>query len=951
MDLSEVSLAANGRLCSLKSVKKETPKKRIPLVPYVPPHRRNSSSTNYDKLATKQSDLNYSDHSYASHKLPKTEKMIYSTNDLSDYDLSVCSRTNTNLKEDIAVHEKQTFKFSNENIEKTNIEIKRSVSQSTIESDDYSGTESFEMYNTAEELTSESIISCNEDKESDINAQSPFITEYNASNTKVDLPQKYLNLPVVEKYGKTLSKVKSNDDMHNEGSNLSISATHSNGKVFDKVEKVKKDNLIIGRILDLANVYMNVTFKVMLTELYSKKYSKHIPSTVLQEINFVVSVNNESKIKDVTPTNKKIVNIGPKFLTSEDIGSTFLVKIYNCKSITEIWGKITNATNLKKLDELLKEMKKFYDSEKMVASSIKEGGFYAVYKDDFWHRVKCLKCDKSTALVLFIDQGDEYTFSLENIFELHNKFVLIPAQAIRMSLSDLEDISDCYEAFLILNDKLLEKTVYANMLAYKDNCCTVKLYLKIYEENINIADLVIEQLFKTFLNPKSSIQTEELMHVNVSYISDNKIFVQLFKSNSYAYFTKLLRNATKYLDNKNLQRVQNLNENAIYLVQNPDKKTWYRAKIMKFKSEVAVEALLIDTGANICLNKEDFYHLEKLSSILTKYPEQAIEIQVHELSKFYEHETLEHFQKLTKCPVNLFGLFITKTLENNNIPTIRLFKKESDNSLIPINDKLLLNQKTQGRSMIIVPLNKTESSDNDITHNYQKMLKMREMQRSLSLLSLSTVLDPPKIPKHYCGVHIISADNPSNFTIQLLSSKCGELKKLGCELSDACNSYKGSPLTVKTVKIGQLYAAKYDDYDNKWYRVYVCQLMTDTKSANVYYCDYGYYKEVNIENIVPLVSQFHQLPYQAVWAQLYGIKPIFERWTLDDASRFKDLTQLKNFACIIKSKESFKPQCCQTLIPITVETVYSLELVDNSTEDDIYIADILVEERRALKCK
>ncbi|OXU19144.1 hypothetical protein TSAR_010915 [Trichomalopsis sarcophagae] len=928
-----VSLAANGRLCSLKSVKKEIPKKRIPLVPYVPPHRRNSSSTNCDKLAPKQSDLNYSDHSYASNKLPKTEKMIYSTNDLSDDDLSVCSRTNTNLKEDIAVHEKQTFKFSNENIEKTSIEIKRSDSQSTIDSDDYSGIESFEMYNTAEELTSESMIFCNEEKESEINAQSPFITEYNASNIKVDLPQKYLNLPVIEKYGKTLRKVKSNDDMHNEESNLSISATHSSGKVFDNVEEVIKHNLIIERILDLANVYMNVTFKVILTELYNKKYSERIPSTVLREINFLVSVNNESKMKDVTPTNKEVVNRGPKFLTSEDIGSTFLVKIYNCKSISEIWGKIMNATNLKKLDELLEEMKKFYDSEKMVASSIKEGGFYAVFKDDFWHRVKCLKCDQSTALVLFIDQGDEYTFSLEKIFELHNKFVLIPAQAIRMSLFDLEDISDCYEAFLILNDKLLEKTVYANMLQCKDNCCNVKLYLKIYEENINIADLVIEQLFKIFLNPKSSIQTEELMPVHVSYISDNKIFVQLFKSKSYAYFTKLLRNATKYLDTKNLQRVQNLNENAIYLVQNPDQKTWYRAKILKFKSEVAVEALLIDTGANISLNKENFYHLEKLSSILTKYPEQAIEVQVHELSKFYEHKTLEHFQKLTKCPVNLFGLFITKILENNNIPTIRLFKKESDNHLIPINDKLFLNQKSEGRSTILIPLNKTESSDDDITHNYQKMLKMREMQRSLSLLSLSTVLDPPKILEHHCDVHIISADNPSNFTIQLLPSKCG------------------SSLTVKTVKIGQLYAAKYDDNDNKWYRVYVCQLMTDTKSANVYYCDYGYYKEVNIENIVPLVSRFHQLPYQAVWAQLYGIKPIFERWTLDDASRFKDLTQLKNFVCIIKSKESFKPQSCQALIPITVETVYSLELVDTSTEDDIYIADILVEERRALKCK
>lgn len=50
--------------------------------------------------------------------------------------------------------------------------------------------------------------------------------------------------------------------------------------------------------------------------------------------------------------------------------------------------------------------------------------------------------------------------------------------------------------------------------------------------------------------------------------------------------------------------------------------------------------------------------------------------------------------------------------------------------------------------------------------------------------------------------------------------------------------------------------------------------MTNTKSASVYYCDYGYYKEVQITNLVPLATQFHQLPYQAVWAELYGNKLI-----------------------------------------------------------------------------
>ncbi|XP_008214693.1 tudor domain-containing protein 7 isoform X1 [Nasonia vitripennis] len=951
MDLSELT---NVEPLVSTILDKNHLSKDIPVLLHEPSYSRNLSSTGYIEFDPRQTNFEYSDCRESLHSIdePSTSKLISWTNASSNNDDSVCYRASTDLKTNISIYknfEEGSFKNTEEN-------NNQPISKSTVIDINYKPeSEQFEMHNANAKKEESDMV----DTQFSFATQDTFENLF-ASNIKATVE----SLPVFEEYDKTknsslnipddVKEVRSNVEKCNETSNLSIGTSNNNllcsREVSDNIKKESDDDSIMQKILDLANVHVNVTFKAMLTELYRKKYSEHIPSTVLQEINFLVSVNNESKIKDVTSSNKEVVNIGPTFLTSEDIGSKVLVKIYDCKSITEIWGKIMNATNLQKLDELLKEMKKFYDSEKMVASSIKEGGFYAVYKDDFWHRVKCLKCDKSTALVLFIDQGDEYTFSLENIFELHNKFVLMPAQAIKMSLSDLEDISDCYEAFIILKDKLLEKTVCATMLQYKDNCCNVKLYLKIYEENINIADLVIEQLFKTFLNPKSSIQTEELMPVHVSSINERSIFVQLIESKSFTYFMKLLKNVvTKYLGDENVKHEPQLNKNKMYLVKSPKTEKWYRAKILNYKSENQVELSLIDTGKKISIKQGNLFPLEKFSSILTKYPEQAIEVQVHELSSFYEdeHETLKHFRKLMKNINTFLASFVMRTL-SDNIPTIRLLKKESDGSLTAINDELLFNQIFQIGSTIAVPLKKSESSDNIITLQ-QKISNMQVLLRSaLSLMSLSTVLDPPQIPNDFLDVHVISTNNPSNFAIQLLPNKC-ELKKLECELSDACNSYKGPLLTVDSVKIGQLYAAKYNEYDNKWYRVYVCQLMTDTKSANVYYCDYGYYKEVKIENIVPLVTQFRQLPYQAVWAELYGIKPIFERWTIDDASRFKDLAHLKKLIGINRGKKSFKPTSYGALTPITVETVYSLELVDTSTADDIYIADILVNEKRALK--
>ena len=81
-----------------------------------------------------------------------------------------------------------------------------------------------------------------------------------------------------------------------------------------------------------------------------------------------------------------------------------------------------------------------------------------------------------------------------------------------------------------------------------------------------------------------------------------------------------------------------------------------------------------------------------------------------------------------------------------------------------------------------------------------------------------------------------------------------------------------------------------------------------------------------------------------------GIKPVSEQWTVKDCLRFKELAHSKNFVCLVKSKKDIRNKYNDNL-PVTVETLYRLELIDTSTDQDIFIRDILIKEKRALAAK
>ena len=116
-----------------------------------------------------------------------------------------------------------------------------------------------------------------------------------------------------------------------------------------------------------------------------------------------------------------------------------------------------------------------------------------------------------------------------------------------------------------------------------------------------------------------------MMQVQISHKSENGIFIQI-PSKSLQYFKLLMKELDKnYLHDENFKRqtVVRFDNNKTYLVKNTLNEKWYRAKILQFKNDKEIKVSLIDVGSTIHVNREDFILLEKLSSILVKYPEQV----------------------------------------------------------------------------------------------------------------------------------------------------------------------------------------------------------------------------------------------------------------------------------------------------------------------------------------
>ncbi|XP_031830738.1 tudor domain-containing protein 7 tapas [Nomia melanderi] len=721
-----------------------------------------------------------------------------------------------------------------------------------------------------------------------------------------------------------------------------------------RLNETKDRHIINDRVLFIIDAHPNGIFMHQVPIYYKQQYREILPGNweqIIEECPAIVlekGVDNSVILRRYISSTEKIRNvsssktdkvqlhpIGPPApgqlqLPEEDI---WLVSVTYVISTTEIWARLVGEAYSDQFDIMTAEMTQYYKKlqQPVKMLPIEIGNYYVIFEDDCWHRVRCIDYNVTTgmATVLFIDLGDEDTFHHSRLQTLDKTFCVLPAQALRLCLSGFEDFSECDSILGQIEKCLLDRALYVEVISRdKDEngpFVTVVFQDTHGPDDINLNSELSKQILQQIVvAPKLDVEGQ-VSEVFISHIEQNgDVFVQVQSESMKMLVSLLNRLICTGLNAEEVEScaVTTIDVNKTYFVSVNN--NWYRGKIVSHFYD-SLKAFLIDFGKTVTTSKSNLLSLEKLSEVLAKYPAQALKVHLHNIDKSMFNEKM--VAKLTEIAPKGEPLLVKVVSSENNVPVVELFKRlQPNNMLVSINNTVALDEHTRPQgdgNNNIKPRKRIERANSKLTANEDDEVRS---------------LKPPKISGigEYFDVHVTMAAHPGNFTVQPFDDK-RSLETMMIQLQEACRAYKGSVPTAETVREGKLYAAKH--IDGHWYRVCISSIIKENM-VSVYFCDFGDVSVLPLNNLQPLKSQFLELPYQAIKCRLAGIRPINVDWSVEDSLRFQELVVERNFVSIVVES---KPD---GLTP--ADTILGLKLINVSTDDDVHIDHVLVEEGRAV---
>ncbi|XP_059480281.1 tudor domain-containing protein 7B isoform X2 [Neocloeon triangulifer] len=614
------------------------------------------------------------------------------------------------------------------------------------------------------------------------------------------------------------------------------------------------------------------------------------------------------------------------------------VYITNANSTTELWLRLVGDIYSVLYENLATEMELHYlGSKKAVEGSVKEGDFFALQLDDCVHRVQLQSIDNGMAQCLLLDHGQIETIAASELKVLEKQFLRLPFQAVQCELKGLEDFSNAEGVQELLLDTLIGKTFVAQpspeFLEQQYQLDSQPVPLVLFDtstsEDINVNTQLWEKIASTILTPKLP-KEGKVIEVSVSYInSEANIFVQLYNSVIHGIQQKIT-----LLDTEKLAGAKpvKLAKGKIYLAQYTDG-IWYRATVTSANEKKAI-VMFIDFGNTATVDVARLIDLESAMPDLAQIPPQAIMCTLHHLIPSPDvkvcKKTVERLTTL--LPEDKPHLLkVICQASGSTPPAVEVFRRiEPDNLLVSVNSSISLDND-------LFEL-KSEKKKEEKIIAPEKSAEKEKPVSPVRNLSLKT-LPPPKIPEvgGYLDVIVVMAASPCNYIVQPYEHS-NELQNLMVELQNLLGVDKGVKLQPGEVREGGVYAAKH--HDGKWYRALVNNLLKGDHFAS-YLMDFGDHVVVSLDKLRVLPQNFCALPYQAVKAKLAGVKAINNDWRVEDCVRFQELVCNRPFVSVV---EATGPDLINPS-----EMVLCLRLIDTSSDEDIDIAQVLINEKRATK--
>ena len=706
---------------------------------------------------------------------------------------------------------------------------------------------------------------------------------------------------------------------------------------------------------------------------YQAKFGEKLPSLWYQEAEALNKIRVDCPVLGsgryivfpaVPNLHKKEVSQEPRSISSQvqppqleypteelwDVYVTYL------RSTTNVSVRLIGSEYSELFDDLSSDMDiHYYDKTAIPGVGRPEiGKLYAAHVSSDWHRVKVVELRGIQATCVFLDHGDQDTIPVEDLREIAPKFLELPAQAINITLSGLEDYEYNENIVSRLNENLLGKSLVAkvdnrtelSLVCDPDLPPRMVLFDTSSEDvDVNINQKLIELLIsEDYLSRLPQVGGEEII-VRISYIADTgDIYVQK-EANTYAAMEKLLSDVSDKLPLDG-SSAGIIGMNTLYLARNPEDSKLYRAELVTPEKmpNGRYHVFFVDFGSSAFVESSQIYDICGVNNPLSEMPRLAFKCRLEGVppeGHLWSREASNALREMV--PLN--ELVKLKVLGGDSVcPRVELH--HADNNQGSINFDLstefdIFPAVPTGRSSTPTsPMrgqtngSPTDGAKSPVDHASQSISSLSVTNSDMKPLCMPTI--PPEGEQY--DVKVTCAVSPSNFIIQPYS----EMEKLQTLMADM-DTYFNIEANLKEVRTedmvdGQYFAGRHSD--GYWYRVRITKCI-DALSAAVRLVDYGDLSMLNICDMQPLCKQFRQLPLQAINAKLANIQPVEGDWRPEDTVWFSNRVADREFVSVIKK--------VSPSIGDDFECVIELLLIDTSHPlNDQYVDQELVEDKRAL---
>ncbi|NXL51277.1 TDRD7 protein, partial [Podilymbus podiceps] len=672
--------------------------------------------------------------------------------------------------------------------------------------------------------------------------------------------------------------------------------------------------------------------------------------------------------KDQSPEN---ITVPPLIIPSEGSVSVMVLELKNtnelhpnsCGVFLVKYCRYVGKDYSSAQEQMEDDMKAYYSQNSTVslAQSLSVGQLVAVHTEDdawlrariislegnrikasnyfFWHLEKDLKqsCLLDTRSVCYVDHGFSEFVESNSVYKLQKQFHSLPFQAAKCKLAGLEVFCDDPVLVKTVESQACSKILAVEILEKSDIPFLV-LYDTSGEDDININATCLKALYDKSLELHLQV---DVRYTNVrvtSVFSDGSLYCQV-PSKGLSRLSEILQKLEDYFHYKQTSEFNVSLPFCGKICLFPSKGKWARVEIRIIHSRRALDVQFMDTGTVATVKVSELREIppQFLREVIA-IPPQAIKCCLADLppntGMWTPDAVLWLRDTVMNCPE--FSMKVVKRDGSKGIAHIYLFAPENfpdmDHS---VNRQIKNADLWKHQKDVFLSATPSGTSSTKVTSDAVLALRLTsgKLEKSFSdsarepSSAVSTIDMPPPLPLSKTGelmdVYVSVACHPGHFIVQPWK----ELHNLEALMEEMILYYSRAEEKPVNIEKNKLYAAK---IENQWYRVIIKGILRNG-FLSVYELDYGKHEFVSAEKVQPLTDSFRKLPFQAITAQLAGVKS--QQWSEEASIVFRNLVEKKPLVAQIQAVNESSNSWDRKIVTF---------LVDTSLPDtDIWIHDFV----------